>query len=652
MKTPKISIVMGYFNRKEQFLCTMRSIQRSAAASQVEVILADDGSSREHILGPAELNQFSFPIEVWRVEPENKRWKNPTVAYNLAMSKAKGEWIILQNPEVQHIGDICNFIAKASDPAQYHVFSVFASANLETNGMIQSMSDAAIVPQIKKKIKGNWYCHPHYRPKAYHFCTAIHHSKMEAVGGFNPIMQHGIDYDDDEILTRITRVCRVNYVRTPGLMGIHLWHPRYAYQDPNLANLRAKNKALHAQTLRNTKLVKVDTQIQESGRDFHKIYPQLKGVAIMSVVIKKNVLTITGIRPDFIRMSEVFKKLDTDPAINHIMMHTGQHYDTYLSETFFKDLGLRAPDYQLATGTSSKNHYEQLSYLSVEVIKCIKENKINPDLILFLGDSNTSAVALPLKKEGYVIGHIEAGMRSHDRRMLEEMNRTVCDVCSELFFVYHEDYKKHLLNENINRNIYVVGNTVVEPCEDFIQKLKLKSTPKRKDMILMDIHRPENFNSADRLKAAFDFANRCIERFKVPVKCLYFKRLDNKLKEFKIDLGSVEMIPLLSYPDYLTQVYHSRFLFSDSGTGQEEPALLNTPVIVPRDYTERPQSFTANCSRRLPLDGDNEKHVREVATFVSHVEDGKLKLSTDWLRSGSAPTSTQILNGIKEFLKC
>lgn len=180
---------------------------------------------------------------------------------------------MLQNPEVQHIGDICKFLSDAKDSALYHVFSVFASADLATNAVIQSMLDKDIVPQIKKKVKGNWYCHPHYRKKAYHFCTAIHRSKLEAIGGFNPVMQHGIDYDDDELLTRITRVCRLNWVRVPGLMGIHLWHPRYAYQDPNLASLRAKNKSLYTQTVQNPKLIKVDTKIGEFDNDFKKIYP-------------------------------------------------------------------------------------------------------------------------------------------------------------------------------------------------------------------------------------------------------------------------------------------------------------------------------------------------------------------------------------------
>ncbi len=175
----------------------------------------------------------------------------------------------------------------------------------------------------------------------------------------------------------------------------------------------------------------------------------------------KTVVTITGIRPDFIRMSFVFKELDNN--FNHILIHTGQHFDKNLSSVFFEQLGIREPDYILDTGKNCKNHFEQLAYLSIEIPKLFREKNINPDLILFLGDSNSAGVSFPLKKEGYKIGHIEAGMRSYDKRMLEEINRTVCDHCSNILFVYTQDYAEQLKLENINKNVFVVGNTIVEP---------------------------------------------------------------------------------------------------------------------------------------------------------------------------------------------
>lgn len=358
--------------------------------------------------------------------------------------------------------------------------------------------------------------------------------------------------------------------------------------------------------------------------------------------MKKTIVTITGIRPDFIRMSEIFKKLDIH--FNHILIHTGQHYDTHLSDVFFSELHIRQPDYILNTGKESSNHYEQLAYLSVQIPKLFREKNICPDLILFLGDSNSASVAVPLKKEGYRIGHIEAGMRSHDKRMLEEINRTVCDHCSDILFVYHNDYKKQLELENIKTNVFVVGNTVVEPLQYF--KDRIMMVPKRKDMILMDVHRPENFKYKHRLESILAFGNACSKRYGVPIKLLYFKRLRDAIDTWNLDLGSIEMVPLMSYQNYLDCVYHCKFIISDSGTGQEEPALLNTPVIVPRDFTERPQSYDFNCSKKFDCSAQSYNDLFE---WIEDVDAGRIHMNTNWL--GNGDTSELIINHLKTFLE-
>lgn len=354
----------------------------------------------------------------------------------------------------------------------------------------------------------------------------------------------------------------------------------------------------------------------------------------------KTVVTITGIRPDFIRMSQIFKEFDKN--YNHILIHTGQHYDKTLSDVFFEQLGIREPNYILNSGKESTNHFEQLSYLTKEIPKLFLEKNIQPDLIVFLGDSNSAGVAFPLKKEGYKICHIEAGMRSYDKRMLEEINRTVCDHCSDILFVYHEDYKQQIMKENITENVFVVGNTIVEPLHLF--RDSITNVSKRNDMILMDVHRPENFKYADRLKNIIEFGNKCIERYNVPVKLLYFKRLRDALDKYNIDLGKIEMVPLLPYKEYLETIYHSKFIISDSGTGQEEPALLNTPVVVPRDYTERPQSYAYNCSICYKASNDNSE---EVYKWLEEIDRGEKYIDASWLGNGT--TSTQIITHLNNY---
>lgn len=355
----------------------------------------------------------------------------------------------------------------------------------------------------------------------------------------------------------------------------------------------------------------------------------------------KTIVSITGIRPDFIRMCKVFAELDKH--FNHILIHTGQHYDTNLSDVFFQQLGIRAPDYILHSGKESSNHFEQLSYLTREIPRLFKENNIHPDLIVFLGDSNSAGVAFPLKKEGYKIAHIEAGMRSYDKRMLEEINRTVCDHCSDLLFVYHDDYKEQLAKEGITKNVFVVGNTIVEPFQMF--KSQIMQYPKRKDMILLDCHRPENFKYKERLQNIFSFSRECGLKYNIPVKMLYFKRLKDAIEQYQLDYSGIEMIPLLPYREYLNTIYHSRFIISDSGTGQEEPALLDTPVVVPRDFTERPQSYANHCSVKLDA---NHLNSEEVFEWLHHME--SYKMDHTWL--GDGQTSVSIVNTIVHFLDC
>tara|TARA_B100002019_G_C21273989_1_gene604077 strand:- start:2103 stop:3161 length:1059 start_codon:yes stop_codon:yes gene_type:complete len=352
--------------------------------------------------------------------------------------------------------------------------------------------------------------------------------------------------------------------------------------------------------------------------------------------MKKTILTVTGIRPDFIRMSEIFKKLDKN--FNHILIHSGQHFDRLLSDVFFEELEIRQPDYNLEIGGEGKEHFHQTSELSVKLIELIRSENLNPDIILFLGDSNSVTCAVDLKKEGYTIGHIEAGMRSYDRRMLEEINRVVCDHCSDYLFVYHENYKQKALREGIpEENIFVVGNTIVE----VVKKLGYNG-PKKKDTVLLDIHRPENFKYENRLRNIIKYANKVSDEYLVNVKMLGFGRTLKKIKEFDIDLGDIEVVDLMSFKNYTKEVYNSKFIISDSGTAQEEPALLGTPVVVPRDYTERPESVENNCSIMLDVNGTNWSNAEAWLTINCS------KSKTQWLGDGT--TSERIIKILKDKL--
>lgn len=354
----------------------------------------------------------------------------------------------------------------------------------------------------------------------------------------------------------------------------------------------------------------------------------------------KTVMTITGIRPDFIRMSEIFKKLDEN--FNHILVHTGQHYDALLSDVFFTELEIRKPDYNLAIGGPGKEHFHQTADLSIKLIELLREKQLKPDIILFLGDSNSVVSAVALKKEGYKIGHIEAGMRSGDNRMLEEINRKVCDHCSDIHFVYHRNYQRKLEFEGILNNVHVVGNTIVEVVNKIIPT-HIKSDYK----IILDIHRPENFLYEDRLRNILIYAKMMGNYFSLPIIMLSFPRTMEAIKKFKLDHfldgECIYTSKLYPYAMYITSVYDSKFIISDSGTAQEEPALLGTRVIVPRDFTERPESVENNCSFMVDVNDINKTW----GESISWINDKK-EIQTSWLGDGT--TSDKIIEILKKEL--
>jgi UDP-N-acetylglucosamine 2-epimerase (non-hydrolysing) len=638
-----ITIIMRSSNRSKQVYFTLKTISKSVFKN-VQLILVDDSTYDSVNVDILKKNNYSFYIDFIKIKRENKNWHNPLVNYNIGFQFIKGSRIIIQNGEVCHIGDVLNFINnRLNMNDEYYVFDVKASRDYSTNEKIYNYDTNNF--NIYKEnfyenrlVEHGWY-QSFENNQNLHFLVSLTRDTFNKIKCFSYDYTMGSLFHDNDFLLKIIS----NNIRIVNIFheyhyigGLHLYHGR---------SIQVLDKGVesNSQLYHNKKNIFQKTNkyidVTENIENFYSEFLKLS-----SRDNKKTIVTITGIYTDFIRMCAVFKELDK--YFNHIIIHTGEHYDSLLSYVFFKQLGIRDPDYILNTGKSSSNHYEKLSYLSLEIPKLFEEKNINPDLILFLGDSNSSGVSFPLKNAGYKIGHIEAGMRSYDKRMIEEMNQTVCDHCSDILFVYHDDYKEQLIKENIVKNVYVVGNTFVEPfkmfCNDIIY------TPKRKDMILLDIQRPENFKYTHRLINIFKFANDCIEKYNIPVKMLYFKRLQDEIDKHSLNLGRIEQVPLFPYKEYLETVYHCRFIISDSGSSQEEPALLGTPVIFPRDYTERPQSYKNDCSIQLSVEKEELIRKDDIFKWIELLENNIIQMNTSWL--GTGDTSKLIVNEIVRFV--
>ena len=353
----------------------------------------------------------------------------------------------------------------------------------------------------------------------------------------------------------------------------------------------------------------------------------------------KNVVTITGIRPDFIRMSKIFEKFDSH--FNHTMIHTGQHFDDELSKIFFDELKIREPDYILDTGRSSTTHFEQLSYLSKEVIYLLRKESIQPDIIVFLGDSHSAAASLPLFKEGYKIGHIEGGMRSYDRRTPEEVNRVVCDYCSDQIFVYTPLYKERLIKENKDAEaIHVVGNTIVEVVKPYLPRGN-----KSRDYIVADIHRNENLGTIEQYNHILAYLDNLGKSLSLPVKLVRFRRGEELIHKNNLLQGkkNIEIVGPYGFLKYLEFQYNAFGVVSDSGTSQEECPLLKVPAAIPRNHTERPESVENGNSKMIGETRPIQEMVNDTVEFFENysVTDD----SINWLGDGT--TSTKIVEILK-----
>jgi UDP-N-acetylglucosamine 2-epimerase (non-hydrolysing) len=341
----------------------------------------------------------------------------------------------------------------------------------------------------------------------------------------------------------------------------------------------------------------------------------------------KTVLTIIENIHDSIRMSSIFKKLDIH--FNHIIVYTEP-----LSRIISDELKIRQPDYTLTTDKVSNKQY-QFGNLSASIIDLIKEYALLPDIILFFGDSDATCLSLPLKKEGYLIGHIEAGGRSGNKNS-KEINQIVCDHCSDILFVNGDDYRDNLVRENIKNNIYVVGNTIVEVCTPLLpigDSLNI--------LILVDIRHPDNFKSHDKMENILFYANKCAKTYGLPVKMLNYSDTTKYLEKFQLDLGLIEIIDSSSYKTNLLMIHHCKFMIADSEI--EEPFLMKTPVIVPRNYTEIPKYIN-----EFILDVNYLSNEKESILWLEEIFCGKKEIDISCL--GDYNTSDEIVQILNNHL--
>ncbi len=321
---------------------------------------------------------------------------------------------------------------------------------------------------------------------------------------------------------------------------------------------------------------------------------------------KLKVLTVVGTRPEIIRLSEVIKRLDKTASIEHILVHTGQNYDYELNEVFFKDLGLRKPDFFLnAAGANATTTIGQI----IINIDPILEHE-NPDAFLILGDTNSCLCAIPAKKRHIPIFHMEAGNRCFDQRVPEETNRKIVDHISDVNLTYSDIAREYLLREGLSADriiktgspMYEVlsANMIQIDSSDILINLSLK----KENYFVVSAHREENINSGNFDKLVTTL-NLIAEKYLLPIIVSTHPRTRNKINEKDIQFNPlIQLMKPMGFHDYNHLQKNAKAVLSDSGTISEESSIMNFPALNIRDAHERPEAMEEASVMMVGLNSD------------------------------------------------
>ena len=367
------------------------------------------------------------------------------------------------------------------------------------------------------------------------------------------------------------------------------------------------------------------------------------------------IAVVLGTRPEIIKMAPIIDEI-IKREIDLTILHTGQHYDEEMSDNFFRDLEIPAPDYNIHVGSGS--HGKQTGLMMKGIEEVLMDEK--PDIVLVQGDTNAVlAGALVASKLHIAVGHVEAGLRSFDMTMPEEINRRVCDVTSSMYFIPTEESAINLLAEGYSRkNLIITGNTVVDACFRHLEIAKKRGFEEESladldidnmdNILTLTMHRAENVDDKTRVT---NIISALKELSDMNIIFPIHPRTKKTLQDFGLfdelnNLDHIHIIKPIGYLDFLQLTSKSTLILTDSGGLQEEAITLDVPALTLRYNTERPETVTAGGNI---LVGSDKDVILENANKILNDDEFAQKMKDAVNPYGQGDAAEKTVDAIQEF---
>ena len=366
---------------------------------------------------------------------------------------------------------------------------------------------------------------------------------------------------------------------------------------------------------------------------------------------KMKIMTIVGTRPELIKLSRIISELDKNS--DHLLVHTGQNYADELNKIFFDELEIRAPDYYL--DAAEENSLQTISQVISKIDPVLE--KESPDAVLIYGDTNSCLSAIAAKRHKIPVFHMEAGNRSFDERIPEEINRRIVDHISDINMPLTEHARRYLLREGINPETIIKTGSCMEEVLDFysdkidVSDICSKLGLEKNSFFVLSSHREENVDSPDRLKKLILCLEKLIEDYDKDIIFSVHPRTMKRLEDLKIkNLNpKIKFMKAMGFVDYIKLQIEAFCIISDSGTISEEASLLKLPAVTIRQAHERPEGMDEGLL--IMSDLDPEKLSQAVKIVTSSYKEGiKAKPVLDYLGGKVSKKVVNIIHSYTDYV--